>query len=75
MGMIFLFAAALLVKYAQSMLLTEPEIRSGKLSQERGSIFDRNGKILAAATTLYQRPSYARCYPCSCYRHVRIRVI
>ena len=35
------------------MLLTEPEIRSGKLSQERGSIFDRNGKILAAATTLY----------------------
>jgi len=53
MGMIFLFAAALLVKYAQSMLLTEPEIRSGKLSQERGSIFDRNGKILAAATTLY----------------------
>ena len=51
--MLIIFAGALIVKYARAMLIVGPEVRVGTAIHERGSILDRNGKILAAATTLY----------------------
>ncbi|MEL3907053.1 MAG: penicillin-binding protein [Treponema sp.] len=52
-GLLILFAGLLVMKYAKAMLLAEPELRRPVLSRERGHILDRNGKILAAATVLY----------------------
>jgi len=52
-GLLLIFTGLIAAKYAQAMLGTEPEVRTVKKTRERGSILDRNGKILAAATTLY----------------------
>ena len=52
-GILVIFTGLLVVKYAQAMLGTAPETTSVTKVRERGSILDRNGKILAAATTLY----------------------
>ena len=52
-GLLLLFTTILITKYAKTMLREEPETRPISKPRERGSILDRNGKILAAATTLY----------------------
>lgn len=52
-GILLLFTGMLITKYAKAMLMAEPEPRPISKPRERGSILDRNGKILAAATTLY----------------------
>ena len=52
-GILLIFTGALVAKYARAMLGPEPEERVVKKTRERGAILDRNGKILAAATTLY----------------------
>lgn len=52
-GILLLFTGMLITKYAKAMLIAEPEPRPISKPRERGSILDRNGKILAAATTLY----------------------
>ena len=52
-GILLIFTGALVAKYARAMLGSEPEERIVKKTRERGAILDRNGKILAAATTLY----------------------
>jgi cell division protein FtsI (penicillin-binding protein 3) len=51
-----LFAVVFLVivsAYARHMLFKEPDEETPRISLERGSILDRNGKILAVETTLY----------------------
>ena len=50
---LLLFTVAIAVKYARVMLAPEKEPRPVTKMRERGTILDRNGKILAAATTLY----------------------
>ena len=52
-GILLIFTGILVAKYARAMLGPEPEERVVKKTRERGAILDRNGKILAAATTLY----------------------
>ena len=52
-GLLLIFTGLIAAKYARAMLGAEPEVRTVKKVRERGSILDRNGKILAAATTLY----------------------
>lgn len=52
-GILILCSGILITKYARIMLVTEPEARTVTKTRERGAILDRNGKILAAATTLY----------------------
>ena len=52
-GLLLLFTAMLMIKYAKAMLKAEPEPRPISKPRERGALLDRNGKILAAATTLY----------------------
>ena len=52
-GLLLIFTGLIAAKYARAMLGAEPEVRTVKKTRERGSILDRNGKILAAATTLY----------------------
>lgn len=52
-GILLIFTGILVAKYARAMLGSEPEERVVKKTRERGAILDRNGKILAAATTLY----------------------
>ena len=52
-GLLLIFTGLIAAKYARAMLGAEPEVRTVKTTRERGSILDRNGKILAAATTLY----------------------
>ena len=52
-GILLIFTGVLVAKYARAMLGSEPEERIVKKTRERGAILDRNGKILAAATTLY----------------------
>lgn len=50
---LLLLTVAIAVKYARVMLTPEKEPRPVTKMRERGAILDRNGKILAAATTLY----------------------
>ena len=52
-GLLLIFTGLIVAKYARAMLGSEPEVHTVKKVRERGSILDRNGKILAAATTLY----------------------
>lgn len=52
-GLLLILTGLIIVKYARAMLGSEPEVRVVKKVRERGAILDRNGKILAAATTLY----------------------
>ena len=52
-GLLLIFTGLIIAKYARAMLGPEPEVRTVKKVRERGAILDRNGKILAAATTLY----------------------
>ena len=52
-GLLLIFTGLIAAKYARAMLGTESEVRPVKKTRERGAILDRNGKILAAATTLY----------------------
>ena len=52
-GLLLIFTGLLVAKYACAMLGEEPEVRTVTKARERGAILDRNGKILAAATTLY----------------------
>ncbi len=52
-GLLLLFTALLLLKYAKQMLLEKPAPQNTAPKYERGQIVDRNGKILATATTLY----------------------
>ena len=51
--LLLIFTGLITAKYARAMLGPEPEVRVVKKARERGAILDRNGKILAAATTLY----------------------
>ena len=51
--LLLIFTGLIVAKYARAMLGPEPEVRVVKKARERGSILDRNGKILAAAATLY----------------------
>ena len=51
--LLLIFTGLIVAKYARVMLGPTPEVRTVKKARERGSIVDRNGKILAAATTLY----------------------
>ena len=51
--LLLIFTGVIVAKYARVMLGQTPEVRPVKKVRERGSILDRNGKILAAATTLY----------------------
>lgn len=44
---------AVLFKYGAVMLSGRPPVAERKIQTERGSILDRNGKILAVQTTLY----------------------
>lgn len=53
MGILLIFTGLLIAKYAHAMLGPELETHTVTKARERGSILDRNGKILAAATTLY----------------------
>lgn len=53
MGCVLIFASVLVIKYAEVMLIGEEGVRPTTKVRERGSILDRNGKILAAAATLY----------------------
>ncbi|MGP1576744.1 MAG: penicillin-binding protein [Treponema sp.] len=53
LGVMVVSSSLLIAKYAKQMLIAKPEEQPRALTQERGGIFDRNGKILAAATTLY----------------------
>ncbi|MGP1455060.1 MAG: penicillin-binding protein [Treponema sp.] len=48
-----IITSVLMIKYAKQMLLVKADVASVARTQERGTIVDRNGKILAAATTLY----------------------
>nr|WP_187615313.1 penicillin-binding protein [Treponema phagedenis] len=50
---LFLCFALLVFQYAKYMLFREPEIKEPMIVTARGSILDRNGKILAVETTLY----------------------
>ena len=52
-GLLLIFTGLLVAKYARAMLGEEPEVHTVTKARERGAILDRNGKILAAATTLY----------------------
>ena len=52
-SLLLIFTGSIVAKYARVMLGETPEVRPVKKARERGSILDRNGKILAAATTLY----------------------
>ena len=52
-GFLILFTVVIAVKYARVMLAPAGEPRPVIKLKERGAILDRNGKILAAATTLY----------------------
>ncbi len=52
-GSLVLFAVALTVKYGKQMLTVKPQQETVIPRYERGQIVDRNGKILAVATTLY----------------------
>lgn len=52
-GFLILFTVVIAVKYARVMLTPAGEPRPVIKLKERGAILDRNGKILAAATTLY----------------------
>ena len=52
-GLLLIFTGILVAKYAHAMLGPEPETRAVTKARERGAILDRNGKILAAATILY----------------------
>ena len=48
-----IITGVLMIKYAKQMLLMKADVAPAAHAQERGTIVDRNGKILAAATTLY----------------------
>jgi len=54
LGILFsLFLFAILFNYARHMLSPQDDDSTPRISVERGSILDRNGKILAVQTTLY----------------------
>lgn len=53
LGLFSVMLLVVLVKYGMIMLSPKEESGLPRLSVERGSILDRNGKILAVQTTLY----------------------
>lgn len=50
---IFIFLALLINQFAKYMLFTELKIKEPKIVTKRGAIYDRNKRILAVQTTLY----------------------
>ena len=48
-----IFLAALIFTFAKNMLWQKDDEGQPRITVERGSILDRNGKILAVQTTLY----------------------
>jgi cell division protein FtsI (penicillin-binding protein 3) len=52
-GLALVFLAALIVTYGKNMLWQNDGEGKPRITIERGSILDRNGKILAVQTTLY----------------------
>ncbi|MDR2898471.1 MAG: penicillin-binding protein 2, partial [Spirochaetaceae bacterium] len=53
LALVFLFFAAVIGSYAVVMLGDAPAEPAPEITTQRGTIFDRNGKILAIQTTLY----------------------
>jgi len=50
---ILIFIVLLIFQFAKYMIFRTPEILKPKIVTERGSIYDRNRKILAVQTTFY----------------------
>ena len=50
---ILIFIVLLIFQFAKYMVFREPEITKPKIVTERGSIYDRNRKILAVQATFY----------------------
>ncbi len=50
---VLIFIILLLYQFAKYMILKEPEITPPKIVTERGTIYDRNKKILAVQTSFY----------------------
>ncbi len=53
MTCILIFIALLIYQFAKFMIMREPRIIPPKITTERGTIYDRNKKILAVQTSFY----------------------
>ncbi|UTC67775.1 MULTISPECIES: penicillin-binding protein [unclassified Treponema] len=52
-AVIIIFTGLLIFQFAKYMIMKEPAVITPKISTERGTIYDRNKKILAVQTTVY----------------------
>ncbi|UTC63495.1 transpeptidase family protein [Treponema sp. OMZ 787] len=52
-GLLILFTGLLILQFARYMIMKEPIVLKPKIVTERGTIYDRNKKILAVQTTVY----------------------
>ena len=52
-SLVILFTGFLILQFAKYMIMKEPIVVTPKISTERGTIYDRNKKILAVQTTVY----------------------
>lgn len=52
-SLVILFTGFLILQFAKYMIMKEPVVITPKVSTERGTIYDRNKKILAVQTTIY----------------------
>ncbi len=50
---VLIFVVLLLYQFAKFMVMRQPEIVTPKVATERGTIYDRNKRILAVQTTFY----------------------
>ena len=52
-SLVIIFVVLLILQFAKYMIMKEPIVVTPKISTERGTIYDRNKKILAVQTTVY----------------------
>lgn len=52
-SLVIIFVVLLILQFAKYMIMKEPIVITPKVSTERGTIYDRNKKILAVQTTVY----------------------
>ena len=52
-SLVIIFVVLLILQFAKYMIMKEPIVITPKVSTERGTIYDRNKKILAVQTTIY----------------------
>ena len=52
-SLVIIFVVLLILQFAKYMIMKEPVVITPKVSTERGTIYDRNKKILAVQTTIY----------------------